>query len=65
MDEPFPTAKDFKEKLGQFSALATFMFVDGKGVLELLSETCKAELRCMCTALSEELQQFAKEVNHD
>ncbi|SAL09251.1 hypothetical protein AWB69_00006 [Caballeronia udeis] len=64
MDEAFPTAADFKETLGQFSALTTFMFVDGKGVLALLSDNCKAELRRMCDALCDELQQYAKEINH-
>ena len=64
MDEPFPTAADFMGTLSQFSALTTFMFVDGKSVLALLSNNCKDELRYMCDALSEELQQYAKEINH-
>ena len=64
MDEPFPTPADFKETLSQFSALTTFMFIDGKSVLALLSDACKAELRHMCDALGEELQQYAKEINH-
>lgn len=64
MDKPFPTAADFKETLGQLSAISTFMFVDGKGVFALLSDSCKAELRYMCDALCEELQQYAKEINH-
>lgn len=43
MDETFPTSADFKKTLSQFSALTTFMFVDGKSVLPLLSDACKDE----------------------
>jgi hypothetical protein len=55
--------------LGQMSALAGFMYVDGRGAFEVLTDRTRDELRILFNTLNDELQeliaQSAREFSRD